>query len=172
MWSLCKLSCRAFLPDLTTKIILIVAQYLSPSSLISLSYSYRIIRNKMGVSIESSLSKKNRIGQLSEVALENNLPTTVFPKEGCITWSLPTIKQDMYHSERLKLLYMLDRDQKIPKYKAVCSGCADTHDRSLFSSDYGAQSNHIRRCLGKTERIWICPHCTFDHKSISTSVEP
>ena len=50
---------QTMLPSLPTETILIVAQQLRPSSLMSLTYSCRIIRNKMGVSIEDLLGKRN-----------------------------------------------------------------------------------------------------------------
>lgn len=40
-----------------------------------------------------------------------------------------------HHSERLKVLCMLDRDRKIQPSKAVCSGCLDMHNRFLFSGE-------------------------------------
>ena len=80
--------------------------------------------------------------------------------------------QTLHHSERLELLYMLDRDNKIPKSKAVCSGCADTHNQSLFSLESLAQSSRERHCLGSAGRLWICPHWVFDHNLITTSARP
>ena len=40
--------------------------------------------------------------------------------------------RDLTRSERLKLLYMLDRDRKFPGGKLICSACATTHYSSLF----------------------------------------
>lgn len=162
---------RTVLPSFPTEIILIVAKYLPPSSLMSLSYSCRNIHNKMGVSIEHSLGEKKRTARLSKNALETNLPKLSL-LDGGIKLSLPTTVGNVYHSERLKLLCMLDRDQKVPPSKAVCSGCADTHDRSLFSSKSLEQSSTERCCLGSAGRLWICPHWVFDHNLVTTSAEP
>ena len=162
---------QTILPSLPTEIILIVAQYLAPSSLMSLTYSCRTIRYKMGVSIEDLLGKKKQKVQLSENALSNNLPKMVI-LNGEITHSLPTMPRDVHHSERLTLLYMLDRDEKVPLSKAVCADCADTHDRSLFSSKSLAQPSCERRCLGSVGRVWICPHWKIDHNLVTSSAEP
>ena len=67
---------------------------------------------------------------------------------------------------------MLEGDQNIPQSKAVCSGCADTHDRSLFSSESLAQPSCGRRGLGSAGRLWICPHWIFDNNQVTTSAEP
>ena len=160
-------SVKTILPDLPTEIILIIAQYLPPSSLMSLSYSCRTIHNKTGVSIEQLLGTKNQIAQLSGSSLEDNLPKRVGT-----TWSLPIMTRNVYHSERLKLLYMLYRDKKVPPSKAVCTNCADTHDRSLSSSTTLAQPSCERSCLGSVGRVWICPHWMFDHNLVTTSAEP
>lgn len=148
-------SVRTILPSSPTEIILIIAQYLPPSSLMSLSYSCRTIHNKMGVSIEHLLGTKNQIAHLPGSSLEDNLPDRVYLNEGArgTTRSLPTMTRNVYHSERLKLLYMLDRDQKVPPSKAVCTNCADTHDRSLFSSKTLAQPSCERSCLGSVGRV-------------------
>jgi hypothetical protein len=126
----------------------------------------------MGVAIEDLLGKTNQNAQISENALSNNLPELLISDGGDITWSLPTMARNVYHSERLMLLYMLDRDQKIPPSKAVCRDCADTHDRSLFSSNSFAQPNCKRSCVGSVGRVWICPHWMFDHNLVTTSPEP
>ena len=160
---------RVGLPDFPAEIIMIVAQYLPPSSFLSLTYSCRNIRNKMGVSIEESLGKKVKMARLSRLALKSNLPKF---SEDILAWSSPTMVREIHHSERLQLLCMLDRDRKIPPSKAVCSACADTHDRSLFSSESLTQSSCERRCLGSAGRVWVCPHWVFDHNLVTTSAEP
>ena len=180
------------LPNFPTEIILTIAQYLPPSSLMSLIHSCRTIHNKMGVSIEHLLGTKNQIAHLSGFSLGKTLPEmvcsadessdflingqTLAPgvNEGArgITWSLPDVTENVYHSERLKLLYMLDRDQKIPPSKAVCTSCADTHDRSLFSTKTLAHPIYERSCLGSVGRVWICPHWMFDCNLVTTSAEP
>lgn len=159
------------LPDLPTEIILIVAQHLPPSSRLFLSYSCPNIRNRMGHSIEQLLGQRDHIAQLPESALEDNLGKLTLNKGvgQDMAWSLPTIMPHMHHSERLELLCMLDRNYKILLFKAICSSCADTHDRSLFSSASLAQSSRERRCLGSAWRIWICPHWMFDHNLVTTA---
>lgn len=168
---------RTILPGVPAEVLLIIGQYLPPSSLMSLNYSCRTIRKKMGVAIEQSLGEKNQVAQLSNLTLYNNLPKLKFVDDGLLPWggirySMNTMTQNLHHSERLELLYMLDRDNKIPKFKAVCSGCADTHNQSLFSLESLAQSSRERHCLGSAGRLWICPHWVFDHNLITTSAQP
>ena len=165
-------SVQTILLDFPTEIILGVAQHLPPSGLVSLSYSCRNLRNRMEVSIEHTLGRKNRTLELSDLALNVNLPSTMFHDEGGLSWSLPTMVCNKYQSERLKLLCMLDRDQMISPSKAVCSSCVDTHDRSLFSNESLAQPSRERRCLGSAGRLWMCPHWKFDHNLITTSAIP
>ena len=70
---------------------------------------------------------------------------------------------DAHHTERLELLCILDRDQGIPPSRAICSGCADTHEQSRFSKDLLGPCSRERVCLGKDGRIWLCPHSVFDY---------
>lgn len=163
---------QAGLPDLPTEIILNIGRYLPSSSLLSLSYTCRVIRYKMGVSIEHSLGKRDIKAQLPRSTFCTNLPSSVGITGRDLKPSLPTVVPNVHHSERLKLLCMLDRDGKLPPSKAVCSGCADTHDQSLFSRESLAQPSHERQCLGSAGRVWICPHWILDHNLVSTSERP
>ena len=160
---------RIGLPSLPTEIILNVTQYLPPSGVMSLSYSCRTIREKINASIEHSLGKKNKIAQLSPFALGDNLPPGMFGNRRDRTQTPPVTVRSPYHTERLKLLCMLDRDQAISPSKAVCSSCADTHDRSKFSELSLAQPPCDRRCIGSTGHVWICPHWIFDYNMVNIS---
>ena len=162
------------LPDLYTDVILMVAGYLPPSSRMSLNYSCRSIRDKLGDPIEKLLGVREKAAQLPRTTLNSRLPTKL--NVGLLgqedKWSSPIRAKNAHHTERLHLLSMLDRDGMIPPSKAVCSGCANTHDRSLFSSESLAQSSSERRCLGSAGRVWICPHWIFDHNLVTTSSKP
>ena len=160
------------LPDLLPELFLMVAAYLPPSSLMSLSYSCSRIYNKLSLSIEDLLGEREQLAQLPRNALVSRIPKWTINDRGYFQWSVPTIAQNLHHTERLNLLSMLDRDGKLPPSKAVCSGCADTHDRSLFSTESLAQSSYERRCLGSAGRLWICPHWILDHNLITTSSRP
>ena len=160
---------RIGLPDLCVDILLMVAVYLPPSSQMSLGYSCSKIRDKLDFSTKSLLGERYKLAQLPRSALRSRLPRLIFLPGVYAKWCLPTMAQNVHHAERLNLLCMLDRDGKIPPSKAVCSGCADTHDRSLFSSESLAQSSSERRCLGSAGRIWVCPHWIFDHNLVTTS---
>ncbi len=160
------------LPSLPTELIHIIARYLPPSGLMSLSYSCRVIRSKLNVSIEDSLGTKIKTTQLSAFALRDNLSPRTSPNGRGFTHSRPKTLRSPYHMERLKLLCMLDRDQMILPSKAVCSGCADTHERSMFSLQSLAQSSCQRLCVGSAGRVWICPHRIFDHNLVNTAKVP
>ena len=161
------------LPDICVDILLMVVAYLPPSSYMSLSYSCSSLRDKLSFSTECLLGERDRLAQLPRSALRSRLPGLILRPGGraggYYQWCLPTIAQNVHHAERLNLLCMLDRDGKVPPSKAVCSGCADTHDRSLFSSESLAQSSSERRCLGSAGRIWVCPHWILDHNLVTTS---
>ena len=165
---------RISLPSLSTEIILITTRYLPSSGVMSLSYSCRTIREKINASIEYSLGTKNEIAQLSPFALGDNLPprTRIFGNRRVRPQTPPVTVLSLYHIERLKLLCMLDRDQTISPSKAVCSSCADTHDRSKFSERSLAQSSCDRRCIGSAGYVWICPHWIFDYNMVNKSNNP
>ena len=62
-------------------------------------------------------------------------------------------------------LCLLDRDGKLPREKAVCSACSFLHDRHMFTAASLTQDNLQRRCLAFTERLWICPHFSFNYEA-------
>ena len=129
---------------LSTDIILEIADYLPPSSYMSLSYSCRRIRNGMGASIEHVLGDKLPMGRRSATTLSIEM-------------------RNVRSLERLEWRRMLDRDGKIPSPKAFCNGCLRTHDRALFSLQSLTNSSTNRYCLGSAGRIWVCPHRSLDH---------
>ena len=163
---------RISLPSLPTELILNVTQYLPSSGLMSLSYSCRTIRTKINASIEYSLGTKKKIAQLSPFALGDNIPPRMFGNIRGRTQTPPATVRSPYQTERLKLLCMLDRDQIISPSKAVCSNCADTHDRLKFSEPSLAQSSCDRRCIGSAGYVWICPHWIFDYNMVNMSNNP
>lgn len=132
---------------LSTDLILEIADYLPPSSYMSLSYSCRRIRNGMGASIEHVLGDKLPMGRQSATALSVEM-------------------RNVRSLERLEWRCILDRDRKIPSPKAFCSGCMRTHDRSLFSIQSLTQPSTKRYCLGSAGRVWICPHRSLDHNQM------
>ena len=164
---------QVVLPDLCADVTLMVANHLPPSSRMSLNYSCRSICQRLGDSIEKLLGKREKVARLPMTTLKSRLPTRLAIRPGQEDkWSSPTIAQNDHHTERLQLLSMLDRDGMISPSKAVCSGCADTHDRCLFSSESLAQSSSERRCSGSAGRVWVCPHWIFDHNLVTNSSKP
>ena len=136
---------------LSLDLILEIADYLPPSSYMSLSYSCRRIRNGMGASIEHVLGDKLPTGRQSATALSVEV-------------------RNVRSLERLEWRRMLDRDKKVPSPRTFCSGCLITHDRSLFSIRSLTHPNTKRYCLGRAGRVWICPHRSFDYDQVLKSL--
>ena len=154
---------RVILPIVPTEVLLIITNFLPPSNILSLAYSCRAIRQKLSISAPQIFDGSN--------ACQANSPVE-WIDIGRFRFSTFTGKRDVGNSERLELLCLLDRDRMLPSFKAICSGCAATHDRSLFSTHALAQTNRERICRGLTGRIWICPHWIFDHNLVMTSRDP
>ena len=161
----------ANLLNLPTEILQVIAALLPPSAVMSLSYSCRALRYRIGASHERLLGKPSNSRELSSAILGLNLPVVsiVDAKEKI---SLPKSPRDVYLPERLELLCLLDRDQMIPTGSKICSGCASTHESSFFSPTSLLQTNRQHLCRGMAGRIWICPHWQFDHNLITTSSNP
>jgi len=149
----------ANLLNIPIEIILEIISYLPPSGVMSLSYACQQIHNRLGLSIENVLGPKAQKVKLSTFDYQQGR-------------SKPSPSADMSnHRDRLELLCMLDRDNQIPFSKAVCSGCASTHDRSLFSEQALVLHSSERFCIGSAGCMWICPHWVFDYNSMITSGE-
>ncbi len=132
------------LPRLPTEIILDIAGYMTPSGQISLSYSCRQIRIKMGASLAHILGEEESMAPLSSSPLSVE-------------------SRNIRSLEPLELRSMLDRDGRIPSLKRLCFGCETPHDSSLFPTSSLAKLGTERRCLGSTGRVWICPHQIVDY---------
>lgn len=151
--------------DLPTEIVLNIAEYLPPSSLVS--FELFILENLPSAMHLTSIEKlkKMRKTQYSFSDIEDPLAKldSICKKQGTpYPEYMPTSRTQLNLSERLELLRMLDRDGSIPSSQAVCSGCADTHAFSLFSVSSLAQPSSERRCLGSAGSMWICPHRILD----------
>ncbi len=140
------------LPRLPTEIILDIAGYMTPSGQISLSYSCRQIRIKMGTSLVHILGEEESMTPLSSSPLSVE-------------------SRNIRSLERLELRSMLDRDGRIPSLKRLCFGCETAHDSSLFPISSFAQLSTERRCLGSAGRVWICPHQIFYYDQAANSQE-
>ena len=161
-------SIRTTLPDIPIEVLSMVVDLLPPSSVMSLCYSCRTIYSNIGTPIESVLGKKNVTVRTMRTSIVSPLPRMVYLDRN-ETYALSITSRKAHQSERMKLLCMLDRDHMISPSKSVCSGCADTRDRSLFSLSSLAQPSGERCCMGFSGRLWICPHLKFDHNLIGTS---
>ena len=134
----------ATLPGLPTEIILAVAHYLPPSGYMSLSYSCRTIRNKMGASIDHVIGDKVPIGRQSGTTLSIE-------------------SRNIRYLERMDLQCMLDHDRKMSSSKLL----------SLYYSSFKIPAlPKLRkewRCSGNAGLLWICPHRQFDYKQATRS---
>lgn len=97
----------------------------------SLSYSCRALRYRLGVSHERLLGKPPNPGELSSATLGLNLPVCSLVNSK-VKISLPSPSRGMYLPERLELLCLLHRDGMIPT--AVKSAVvALPHTKASFS---------------------------------------
>lgn len=140
------------LTELPTEIILDIAKYMALSGQISLSYSCRQIRRKMGASLIHLLTKEGPRVSLSDTELSVE-------------------SRNIRLLERLELRSMLDRDGRIPSLQIFCVGCEAAHDSSLFPTSSLEQLGTERRCLGSASRVWVCPHQTVDYDRAANSKE-
>ena len=166
-----------------TEILLHITDYLPASSLMSLNYLCRKIRQQLGISIEEVLGQKERPLRLSGWRLTSYyMHRSVQRLEPILgrefidtTWRSPTLRMlspvSIYYHARLDLLCMLNRDNLIPAKKSVCSGYADTHRHPLFSKQSLEQSSYVRLCFGSIGRVWICPHWTIDYSRTVVTAE-
>ena len=134
----------ATLPGLPTELILAVALYLPPSGYMSLSYSCRTIRNKMGASIDHVIGDKVPTGRHSG--------TTI---------SIET--RNIRYLERMDLQCMLDHDRKMSPSKSP------SLDYSPFEVPALPKLRMELRCLGNAGLLWICPHRQYDYKEVTRS---
>ena len=155
---------RPILVRIPTEIICLIASFLPPSSLMSFQYSCHEIHYKIGTPIDQVLGIKSRLHSVLSSTRERITEDPVPSRSLCCDFfETPIVEPTAHHTERLELLCMLDRDQKFSPSRAICSGCADTHDRSRFSEVSLRHCSRQRICLGKAGRIWLCPHRVFDY---------
>ena len=138
---------RTTLLGLPTEIILDLASYLPPSSYMSLSYSCRRIRTKMGASITHLLGDTAPMCRSSASALTAEVRSIRF-------------------LERWELLCMLDRDGKPPLSKTFCGGCEQAYIQS--SKTWLAKPVNERPCSGTAGLVWICPRQILEYGQATT----
>lgn len=141
---------RMTLPKLSTELILDIADYLPSSGYMSLSYSCRTIRHKMGASIAHVLGDKAPTGRSSGSTLSAKT-------------------RNIRIFEQLELRRMLDRDGMIGYSRAFCIGCRERHHCSLFTTTALAQLDTERRCLGSDGLVWFCPHRAYGDDKVTRS---
>lgn len=128
----------ARITTLPAEVLLPVKANLSPSSLLSLSYT----------------SKKFYLS--STVVVED-----IFPKQHTAEYN--GMKE---REERLSFLCMLERDQRLSKSKLVCSSCIKVRATSFFTIWAVRDRPSERRCRGHEGRIWICTHKVWDYAQV------
>lgn len=134
------------LPKLCTELILDIAEYLPPSSCMSLSYTCRTMRNKMGVSFAEVLGDGRLKARLtgSTLSIES---------------------RNIRYLERLELWDMLARDGMFSSRKAWSSGY-----RTKLKHDYLMETTRMYTPLSRKYRdpettglLWVCPHQRLDY---------
>lgn len=138
---------------LPTELILDIMDYLPPTSVMSLSYTCRTIRNKMNVS---------RFFLLFMIGVE---------KAGMhigvqITWPRPRRLHSCSKSRP-----MLDRDGQISSLTTLCNEYPYIHNGLLFSDTSFGLPRMARRCLDKTGLVWICPHRTLTYDQATSHAQ-
>ena len=168
---------------LPAELVLEIADHLPPSSIVSLSYSCRIICTRMGaVSIEQVLGDEFLMGRwkVSAPSVEmRNIRSlerlewrrmldrdreSLFPSQGTHEYDRSLLSKTSL-AELSKERHCLDSSgrlsicthHKSPSPELYCSLCFRKHDRSLFSSQSHTAPSVHRRCLGSAGRLWICP---------------
>ena len=142
---------RTTLLSLPTEIILDVANYLPPSSYMSLSYSCQKVRKQMGASVTHLLGDTAPMYQSSASALSAEV-------------------RNMRFLERWELRCMLDRDGKPPLSKTFCGRCEQVHNCSENSKKCLAQPVKERRCLSTAGLIWICPRQILEYEQATVPI--
>ena len=137
---------------LPTELILAVAHYLSPCGYMSLSYSCRAIRYKMGASIAHVLGDKVPIGQPSGTTLSIE-------------------SRNIRFLERLDLRCMLDYDIKFSSSKASSARFESTLYYPPFSLLSPRLLREEWRCSGNAGLLWICPIRQEDYNEARMSRE-
>ena len=132
----------ASLLTLPSELIFEIADYLPPSSYMSLNYLCRRIRNSLGAAIEDILGDKVLTGRWKDCTSSIDM-------------------RNIQSLERLEWRSMLERDKKYPSLGVYCSQCLREHDRSQFSFQSLTTPSTERRCLGSAGRVWTCPHRSF-----------
>ena len=134
------------LPNLCTELILDIAEYLPPSSHVSLSYTCRTMRNKMGVSFAELLGDGDSKGRLSGSTLSIE-------------------SRNVRYIERWELWSMLVHDRKIPGWLMSSRGYPfkTIGDYSLATAPLYAPVSREHRCLWDAGLLWVCPHHILDY---------
>lgn len=142
------------LPKICSELILDIAEYLPPSSYMSLSYTCRTMRNKMGASFAEVLGDEDPKGRLSGSTLSIE-------------------SRNIRYLERLELWSMLVRDGKIPWWKASLSGYQTKiiDDYLKVTAPIYAPRSTEDRYLGTPGLLWVCPHRLLDYSDATMERE-
>ena len=155
---------------LPRELILLVAECLPPLNLLALSQTCNKLRMMIDVHIETVLLKT-----VAQIAVEQ-LPRTYwipeehyFIGENSVSDFDPGPKRALSeeNSKRLEFLFMLERDGQLSGQRLVCTGCVQTHERSLFLSPTRQRQPTKRDCLGWQSRLQICPHQALSYRNVT-----
>ena len=146
---------RTTLLILPTELILNIADRLTPSGFMSLSYSCRTIRNKMAVSMTQVLGHEVLEGQVPDSGSTVELRNILF-------------------LERLEMRCMLDHDirtrLRTHEYSMSSTSSLSVLDIQGHSSDKTRLLDSARCSLG-TRQVWICPHRVLDYFEATKNID-
>ena len=162
--------------QLPKELVLMVADCLPPLNLLALSQTCSTLRTILDVHIEAVLPKT-----IAQIALDEPPHMYYWPPRE--KYSIDVASESNYkpgprgglseeNSQRLEFLSMLERDGKLSAQRLVCSGCIQTHERSLFSSQTRQRQPTKRYCLGWEGRLQICPHQALSYVNVTERPNP
>ena len=141
-----------------------VTESLPPLNLLALSQTCNRLRTILDVHIEAVLPKTVAARRAPEVYYWKPREKTSIDKDSKTDHGPgPRGGLSEEDSQRLEFLFMLERDGQLSEQRLVCSGCVQTHERSLFSSQTRQKPPTKRYCLGWEGRLQVCPHRTLSY---------
>lgn len=157
--------------QLPKELVLMVAECLPPHNLLALSQTCNGLRTMLDVHIEAVLPKTVaniaadeltytyywRAREMYSIDVDSEIDHGPGPRGGLS-------EED---SQRLEFLLMLERDGQLSEQRLICSGCVQTHERSLFLSQTRQRQPTKRYCIGWEGRVQICPHQALSYVNVT-----
>ena len=155
--------------QLPNELVRMVAERLPPVNLLALSQTCKGLRKTLDVHIEAVLPKTVVAARRApEVYYGKPRARTSIDKDSKVDHGLgPRGGLSEEESQRLEFLFMLERDGQLSEQRLVCSGCVQTHERYLFSSQTLQKPPTERYCFGWEGRLQVCPHRTMSYVEVT-----